>query len=456
MGEIIGEKHTFLSRIALGLLLIVFWGFSIFIAINLNEDIVPDEPVHFEVSLNFAQTWGIPDPEPYTEAMGIFISRTPFLAYWLYGRTLNLVSLIHPTATRWQQLVYLRLFNTLFSVGTVIFVFLLSKELIKNKWWQLLPVFTLTNSLMFVLLAGGVSYDNPANMFSAAGIYFLLRVLKKKSFTLNSIGWMIFIALGTWTKETILPLALVMTVVWVIFIIKNKSEISVFTEKNFKTISLTVILILVITVNFSIYGINLIRYQSVTPSCRDHFADDFCRNTPQAQRRTQLALPEKPNMIEAFRQGYPEPIRYGFDIWIRAMLMKIFGIMGGQKSYYPINITYFHILFYWMIALAIRYFRKTTFTIYSLTAILAFYTITLFIKNYDTDLAYGFIQVAHQGRYIFPVISIIFCLFSYGLFKVPNKWIRYGTLTATLFLFLYSGPIRFILQYQTTFAEWFI
>lgn len=219
---------------------------------------------------------------------------------------------------------------------------------------------------------------------------------------------------------------------------------------------LMTILLLLVVVNFSIYGINLIRYQSLLPSCRDHYSDEFCRNTPLAQRRAELALPEKPNMIQAFRQGYPEPIRYGFDIWIRAMLMKIFGIMGGQRSYYPINITYFHILFYWMIALAIRYFRGASLTIYSLAAIVGFYTITLFIKNYDTDLAYGFIQIAHQGRYIFPVIGIIFVLFSYGLYKVPNRLIRNGTLLATLFLFIYSGPIRFLLYYGSTFAEWFI
>jgi hypothetical protein len=437
-------------------MVLIFWGFTVFIAFNLHRDIVPDEPFHFEVAKNFSTTWGIPDPEPVTRSMGTYIRQNPYLAYWLYGRALNLFNRLMPDASSWQQLVFLRLFNTIFSVGTVIFIYLLSKELIKNKWWQLLPVFAITNTLMFVLLSGGVNYDNPANLLCAAGIFYLLRVLKKKSFFLNSIGWMICIALGTWIKETILPLALVMAIIWVIFIIKNQYGISFSPEKNFKTISLIMILFIVIAANFSIYGINLIRYQSVTPSCRDHYSEDFCSNTPLAKRRADLALPEKPNMVQAFRQGYPEPIRYGFDIWIRAMLMKIFGIMGGQRSYYPINITYFHILFFWMIALAIRYYRKSTFNIFSLAAILGFYSITLFIKNYDTDLAYGFIQVAHQGRYIFPVIGIIYGLFSYGLYKVPNQWIRFGTIIATLFLFIYSGPIRFILYYQTIFSDWFI
>ncbi len=438
------------------LLLLIFWGFTVFIAFNLQRDIVPDEPFHFEVAKNFAATWGIPDPEPTSRSMGTYISHNPYLSHWIYGRALNLLDLFKPDASPWQQLVFLRLFNSLFSIGTVIFVYLISRTLIRNKWWQLLPTFVLTNTLMFVLLSGGVSYDNPTNMLCTAGIYFLLRVLKKQAFWVNSLWWMICIALAAWIKETVLPLALVMAVVWIVYAVKHGAELAFWPIKGTKSVSLLVVLVLLLAANFSIYGMNFIRYQSVTPACRDNYSDEFCNNTSLAIRRAQLALPEKPNMIQAFRQGYPEPIRYGFDIWIRAMLMKIFGIMGGQRSYYPINITYFHILLYWMIALAVRYFRKTSFEIYSMAAILGFYAITLFIKNYDTDLAYGFIQVAHQGRYIFPVIGVIYPLFSYGLFKVPNRWIRYGTLAATLFLFTYSGPIRFVLYYHTVFSDWFI
>ena len=135
--------------------------------------------------------------------------------------------------------------------------------------------------------------------------------------------------------------------------------------------------------------------------------------------------------------------------------MKTYGIMGGQKSYYPIGIAYYHILLFWYLVLAIRYFKKASFKILSLAGIFGFYALTLFIKNYDIELAYGFIQVALQGRYIFPVIGIPYGLAAYGLMKVPNQWIRWGTLAATLLLFLYGGPLRFILYHQKVFADWF-
>lgn len=442
--------------LVLFVLIAVFWGYTVFIAFNLELDIVPDEPFHFDVAKNFSTTWGLPEEDRTTRSLGIYIRQNPYLSYWIYGRAINLIDTLVPNANSWQRFVYLRVMNSLFSVGTVIFVYLLSKELIKNKWWQLLPVFTLTNTLMFVLLSSGVNYDNLANMFSAAAILFLVRVLNKKEFFNNSVLWMIFIALGTWTKETILPLALAMSFVWLLFVIKNRIKLTQFPFKSSLTIFLSIILLLLLAATFTIYGINLIRFQSVTPSCRDYYSQEFCSTTPLAKRRAALALPEKPNMIQAFRQGYPEPIRYAFDTWVRAMLMKIFGIMGGQRSYYPIGISYFHILLYWMLALALRYFRKTSFTIYSLAGILGFYSLTLFIKNYDIELAYGFIQVAHQGRYIFPVIGIVFVLFSLGLSKVPKAILRYPTLIATLLLFLYSGPIRFVLYYSSIFSDWFI
>ena len=447
--------HWLNDKLLLALLVLLFAAYAVYMAFNLQRDIVPDEPYHFAISQSFSDTWGIPEEVTAANSIGVYARRSPYLAYWIYGRALNLLDLVRLDASPWQTLVYLRLVNVAFSIGTVVFTYLFSKKLIKHKWWSLLPVLALTNTLMFVLLSGGVSYDNLTNFLSIAGLYFLLRVLEKKDFLLNSLGWLILISFGALAKETILPLALAMFVVWVIFIIKHRSDIQLKPFRSFWSVTLLVLLALVIAANVALYGLNLLQHASLTPSCEDYYTKEFCDNTPFAQRREELALDDEPNLIQAFRRGYPEPIRYAFDTWIRAMLMKIFGIMGGQQSYYPIGIAYFHILFYWYLALAIRFFKKTSFKIYSLISIFGFYALTLFIKNYDIELAYGFIQVALQGRYIFPVIGIAYGLAAYGLMKVPFKWVRWATLVATLLLFLYGGPIRFIIYNQTVFLDWF-
>lgn len=447
--------HRLNDKLLLAFLILVFAAYAVYVAVNLQRDIVPDEPYHFSVSQAFSETWGLPEEVSAAKSIGVYVRRSPTLAYWVYGRSLNLLDLIRPDASPWQQLVFLRLVNVVFSVGTVIFTYLFSKELIQQKWWSLLPVFALTNTLMFVMLSGGVSYDNLTNFLSIAGLFFLLRVLKNKDFLLNSLGWLILISLGTLAKETILPLALAMFVVWVVFIFKHRKNIQLRPFRSFWSVILIVFLIMVVVANLALYGLNLLQHGSLTPSCEDYYTKEFCENTGFAQRREQLALKDEPNLFQAFRRGYPEPIRYAFDTWIRAMLMKIFGIMGGQHSYYPIGIAYFHILLYWYLALGIRFFKKASFKVYSLIGVFGFYALTLFIKNYDIELAYGFIQVALQGRYIFPVIGIAYGLAAYGLMKVPVKWVRWGTLILTILLFLYGGPIRFILYNQSVFADWF-
>jgi len=444
------------AKAVLIVIILIFAGYTFFLATNLQRNIVPDEPFHFAVSEAFSTSWGIPEEVSYTRNMGTYIRRTPFLAYWIYGQALHIYHLVRPLTNEWQQLFFLRIFNALFSIGTMIYVYFFSKELIKHKWWQLLPVFALTNTLMFVLLSSGVNYDNLSNFFSIAGLYYLLRILNKKNYIDNSLGWLIAISIGALIKETILPLALAMAVVWICYTIKNRAQISLADMKRIKAILLTIILVILIAANFYIYGVNLIKHQSITPDCTDYYTEEHCDSIGFAKRREQLALSEELNVFQAFKQGYPEPLRYFFDTWIRAMLMKIFGIMGGSKSYYPIGIAYFHILLYWLVALGIRYFRKSTFRIYALVGIFGFYALTLFIKNYDIELAYGFIQVAHQGRYIFPVIGIAFGLCSYLIKQVPHRIIRIPTLLAVLFLFIYGGPLRFVLYYDTVFLDWFI
>lgn len=448
--------QKYCAGLLLGLIILVFAGYSIYLATHLARDIVPDEPYHMAVSEAFAETWRLPDDAIILKSAGINIHRNPSLAYWIFGRALNIFTLFKPEPSPWQALIFLRLVNVVFALGTVIFTYLFSKELIHNRWWQLLPVFALSNTLMFVLLSAGVSYDNLTNLSSIAGLFFLLRVLKKKDFLFNSLAWLIIIALGALVKETVLPLALAMFVVWVIFIFRNRKALDIRLFRNGWSIALLTILVVVILANLNLYGLNLIQHGSLTPSCQDYYPQEFCENTAFAQRREQLALEEELTLFQAFKQGYPEPIRYFFDTWIRAMLMKIFGIMGGQKSYYPIGIAYFHILLYWYLALAIRYLKKLSFNMISLADIFCFYALTLFIKNYDIELAYGFIQVALQGRYLFPVIGIAYGLAALGLMKVPNKWVRLITLITTVILFLYAGPFRFILYNKTLFADWFI
>jgi hypothetical protein len=437
-------------------LLIAFMGYSIFIAVHTQRGIIPDEVAHFVFSKYYASTWGIPADTPETYQYGWYIKQNPFLYYWLNGRALNLLNIVFPFASDWQQLIFLRLISSIYTLGTVYFCYLLSKEVINHKWWQLLPVFLLTNTLMFVFLSGGVNYDSLANLFSMAGLYFLVRVFNGKEYISNSLGWMISICLGTLVKYPIVPLALIMGITWIIYTIIHRKNLFPLSIRSSKLTALSILFFLLFSMNVAIYGVNIIKYKALTPNCYDLLSKEQCAISPFVQRYEKIGLDHKLSIIESMQAGYPDPIQYVIDSWIPNMLYRIYGILG-QRSYFPSHIIIFYrLLLLWILLLAFKYLGKPSYLINSLFGIFLFYSLILLITNYNSELIYGFKQIAMQGRYIFPVIGAIYTLYGYILIKVSNKTLKIITLILTLALFFMGGPIKFILEYNTLFRGWFI
>jgi len=444
------------TTIVLLLLLTIFFSYAIFIALNLQRGIIPDEITHFVFSKHFSTTLGIPPDVPETYILGIYIKQNPFLYYWINGRIINILNVIVPSMSDWQLLIGLRIINAFYALGTVFFCFLFSKEFIKHKWWQLIPVFLLTNTIMFVFLAGGVNYDNLTNLFCIAGLYFLVRVFNHQEFVPNSLAWMICITFGTLTKYTVLPLALVMGAAWILFFIKNNQQILPFKFKGKKVFVLGLILLLLIIGNLAIYGYNLVVYQAVTPQCEAILTKAQCSLSPHRIRLEQHGLDQKLTISQSINLGYHGPIKYFFGVWIPNLFSRIFGI-AGHISYYSVLLSIMHVfLLYCLILVAIIYWREPSFINISLLGILLFYSLILFLKNYGIELAYGFKTVALQGRYIFPVISIAYILLTKVLLAAPRKLIRIPALIFTLALYIISGPLTFIMKFESIFVDWFI
>ena len=449
------ESRINWSIVVLVIVLAAFMFNSINLAINLREGIIPDETYRYAISRYFAETWGIPQDVPIVVQSGEDLARNPFLGYWIFGRIISFETWIAPESTEFQQLVWLRLVNSLFSLGVLIVTYLLSKALIKNRWLQILPVFLLANTMMFVFLAGGVSYDNPTNLACVFGIYFLVRILKGRNFLSNSVGWLLALLIATLIKYSVLPLLLFTAIIWVVYILRHPGILRTLKPDHWLQYALLVLLAFLIIGNVLLYGGNLLQFHSLTPDCTDIYSAEMCEQNVFAQRHRELGLAEKLTIREAVRQGYPEPIRYFFEDWVRIMLMRTFGI-AGHEVYYPQVISYFEIALLWLALLGARYVRKLDFTMTSLLLLVAAYAAVLFVMNYNTELVYGFIHLSFQGRYFFPVISLAFVLVSFLLELVDNKIIRGATVIALIALFFYSGPIRFILYHDTVFLNWFV
>lgn len=443
-------------KIILSIILVVFLSYSLFLATNLKRGIIPDEPAHLIFSQHYATTWGIPEDTVETYSQGWYIQHNPFLYHWINGRAINLFQTVYPSISEWQILVMLRILSSVYSIGTLIFCFLISKEIIKGKWWQLLPVFLLSNTLMFVFLSGGVNYDNLANLLSMAGLLFFIRVLNRKNFVLNSLLWMICVSLGSLVKYTILPLALIMFLVWIFFVLRNRCNLTLIEIRSRKAINLGILLLITFTANFLIYGVNLIKFGSILPACNQILTPDQCELSPYVQRHNEIGLDHKLTISESIGLGHPNPVKYFFDSWIDSMLYRIYGILG-HMSYFPSHIIIFYkLLFFWVILLGVRYIEKPSFVISTILMIILFYALVLFFKNYDSELIYGFKQIALQGRYLFPVIGLIYVLVTHVISVVKSKPLKYLTLVTILLLFFIGGPIKFITKFDLIFMGWFV
>ena len=451
------ESHN--TKIVLILIFAIFLSYSTFLALRLNTGLIPDEPAHFTFSKHFASTWGIPPDTYETYSWGWYIEQNPFLYYWLNGRIINLIKFVNSGISDFDLLVGLRMVNVLYSLGTVFYCFLLSKEVIKHQWWQLLPVFLLTNTLMFVFVSGGVHYDNLANFLSMVSLYFLLRSFKQKNFLINSLAWMISIALACLVKYTILPLALALTVSWIVYFFMNYKELLPLNIKVIKTIILSAVLIILLIVNFSIYGINLIRYQSLTPPCREILLESQCEISKYEQRHDDLALDTKLTIQETLSSDYPTPFRYILVDWMYHILLRSFGLSGHQ-AYFPYHlITYYQILFYFLIILLLLnlfFWQSFSPKDIHLLGIAAFYGFVVFLQNYNSELVYGFRQVAVQGRYLFPIIGAIYILLTLSIKRSPRNFLHIVSLIFILGLYIFGGPLTFLINSQTFLSSWFM
>lgn len=434
------------SKKVLIILLVVFVGISAFLALKLERGIIPDERgYHFPVSKLYATTWGIPADTPETyQFRGL--GHRPFLYHWINGRILNSAQAILPDLSDWRKLVLLRLTSVFYSLGTLYFTYKLAGEFIHNKWGQVFVVFLLTNTLMFVFISSGVNYDNLVNFCCAAGLYFLTRAIKGGDFYQNSFAWISCIAFGTLVKSTVLPVAAIMVLVWAVYTVINRKIINFKIFPNFQFFLTAFFLIVLLIGNLAIYGVNIVNYGSIKPDCDQILTQEQCENSAIYVRSQKIDSAKNSITIKDVVEGEgPDPISYFSDYWVPAMSKMIFGITGHKRFNPPdLMISLYRLIILVTILSAFKFWKTPSYPLGSLYAVFAFYTLVLFTTNYQTEMWSGFAHIAVQGRYIFPVIGIIYILMTYFLLIIPNTFVRRGVFSFTVFLFLLNSPIVFL------------
>ena len=409
--------------------------------------ISPDSWYHLRVSQEYSETLGIPENSEDTYQWRD-ITNIPYFYFWINGRILNL----NEITFNFNQVILLRVFNILFSLGTVIATYLLSKQFIKNKWAQLIPVALLTNTLMFLSLSSSINYDNLGNMFAAFSILFFVKSIKQKYDIKYPLLTILMLCLGALTKFTILPLAFILVILLAVDIFKNRKDWRI--NQKDKSLLLLLPILLFGGLNLILFGNNILKHGELTPACEKTLSYEQCLENGVFYR-DEISIPAvEVNVIEMITNGERlDPIRYA-GVWSWEMTKRVVSIMGDQSLYHSnlvvsifyslLVITLFFGIFNWK-----KYNKETKYMV----IITLFYLLVLMIvQNYDMYLKRGYPTLALQGRYMFPVISSFYVLLTVFWLKIGNRYIRIGLIAVSLLLLILLSIPFYILNVDPT---WF-
>ncbi|MGI6423049.1 MAG: glycosyltransferase family 39 protein [Candidatus Dojkabacteria bacterium] len=433
------------QNIILYILLAIFLLFTLYLASTVKMGISSDSWYHLRVSQEYSKTLGIPVNTPDTYKWRD-ITNIPYLYFWINGRILNLNS----ATFNFNEVILLRVINIFFALGTVIATYLLSKECIKNRWAQLIPVLLLVNTLMFLFLSSSINYDNLSNMLASFAILFFVKSIKQKDTLKYPILTILMLSIACLTKYTILPLAFILVILLLIDMFRTKR---VFNMKD-RSLLLLLPTIFFLLLNLLLYGGNLVNHGELDPDCSKTLTYEQCLENGVFRRDNELMPAEEVNLIEMITTGQRlDPIRYT-GIWIWEMTKRVIGIMGDSSFFHSDSVvSLFTALLGISLIVGVVNWKKYSVEIKYMASLTLFYLlILLIVQNYDMYLKRGYEVLALQGRYMFPVISSFYVLISVFWLNIKNKYFKIGIISISLILLTLLSIPYFLLNVD---SSWF-
>lgn len=444
-------SNTFLgvvsSRVFLYATLAFFILQAVFIALSTKAGIPPDENYHIAFIRLFTEN----NLSPFlVNQEGYFflgeVVRTPF---FIYHYILSFIAF--PFKDFEYLYLILRFVNISLAFASILVVVKISKELRLGSLVRNLSIFMICNTLMFVFLSAGVSYDNLFILISLLVILFFLKLLKKPSPT-NILFFCVLLLFGSLIKVTFLPIGFITSVILLLTYRRSLGKnlfsyptyrLATHTRVNKILIVVAVGLLLLVTHR---YALNVIRYKNYTPSCLQVQTYEQCSQNRLFTRNERVFGSDRRTAEKGLVEYLP--------VWSFLIQERTFGI-SSHKSILPTKsiliVTSILILLY-VVAIS-RYFRRSEDKkIGFLLLITGFYLAILVLENYSIYTASGRVTFVVHGRYTFAVLPIVFLLGNYYLAQLFSKKTSLACLVLIILpVFLYSSLPSYI---NKTNAEW--
>jgi hypothetical protein len=429
-------------KILLAFTLVYFIAFGIIMVHTSGQ---PDQGPHGYYLRRFSETWGIPEEEP----KNIYTSTgRPYLYYWLTGAVFKILSLVFPSISLYRTLVW-RLMSVFYSTFTVFYTYKLGRKISGNPYVGILAAFFLSNTLMFTFVSGGISYDNLMNLAAIAAIYHLVKLYKGEDFVRQTALIGIWVIIGSLTKNQFLLLTLIIFLAWIFFVIRNIKKLSLSFNKT--NMILVVLFIIFLGLFLGLYGVNLIRYSRITPACSQVKDPIYC---PTYQSRYDYYEPYDLLWAWFVRDKLMDPMKYAFIYWIYKMAESIWGILSHNTFVPTLSIGLHLVTIFWAIGCFFYYWRQKDKILTLLVMILISYSLYTFFWNYKTEIEFNFQHFVVTGRYLIPIMSVVFVLMAYAFTKIKSILLRRYTIIIAIMVYYMGGLGMYISRYAEVFSHW--
>ncbi len=399
---------------------------AVYIATTIKYNIASDEFYHYELIKIYKNKDNLlPFITEQTEHFGLRdITRYPsYLYHYLLGNLFKIPNLQNQETEN----LLLRSINILLNLGTLGVFLKIMNNLTKSKWVKALSLLMLTNTLMYVFISMGINYDNLVNLLAMLLIYLLIKFIKEEQIK-YFIYFCITGAFAMLTKFSVgpllMPAGLIMLYELYLNLKKKKNKKRYLNElKALTTLHKSLLIILLILSGglfLERYGINLIKYKTIKqPSCdKIHTVEQCMESGVYKRNKSRLELLKK------------EPWRDDFTLWEFTknwsvnMMRRTYGMMvhkwlhPNEEALKGITLIFILSALYFL-----TYFdlHKKKLKLYIFLTSL-FYTLFLFyFVNFREQKKYGYLGLAVQGRYIFPVLPLWYYLLNSYVIKGINK-----------------------------------
>lgn len=457
----------------------------LFFALEISPAIPPDETTHFGICRIFSKVFLLPVNSSESYQYGL-VTNIPWLYYWIMGKLLffNFFGI--------SDLVFLRLINIPLAFGTIYYTWRLLLLLTDDRLTQLLLIVAMTNTMMFSFLSASVSYDNLANLLAAMSVYFLFAFFRERSGVMLLISYLCQLG-GCLTKITIFPLILILNFSLLVHEVRNLPHLptalgAFLRTSNWRGRIFMVMFLIALALNIQLYGSNYIHYKAIEPAMSEVLPVESALQNRLAARGYIIGLfkerrVSKEKALEMVSrinnpgdrdsgkymiEMYDELKNSGFKamgladyipLWLEWMAAGIFGIVAHENlaTLWPISAPIAFLAVLTALAFLVRWrpWDAEWFSSY-LMLIAGFYGYILMYKvNYQSYLNSGAVYAALQGRYIFPVIGLIYVLSSYYLLRLfKSRGIRLGLFALATFVFFMCDFPLFLSKLSPEWYAW--